>query len=189
MLMNNIFRNVAPSLFVVMAFCFTQMSMAEGFDAQITAEDQTLYLNGEGPRKKAFLTIYDTALYLTEKGSDGSAIVAADHPMAVSIIIRSKLATASRISDAFKEGLDNAMGGNTSAIEAQTNAFLDVFTQGVVKGDTFEFLYLPAVGTRVIKNGTSEAEIAGLEFKQALFSIWLSENSISEKLRSQLLGQ
>lgn len=189
MLINKLVKKFVPSLLLAVAICLPQMSAAEGFEEQITVEGQTLYLNGEGPRKKAFLTIYDTALYLTEKGSDGNAIVAADHPMAVNIIIRSKLASASRISEAFKEGLEASTGGDTAAIEAQTTAFLGVFAQGVVKGDDFRFLYLPAMGTRVFKNGTSTADIEGLDFKQALFGIWLSDNSISDKLRMQLLGQ
>ena len=164
-------------------------SYSASFDPQLSIDGHTLYLNGEGPRKKAFITVYDTALYLTEKGSDAQAIVAADHPMAISLIVRSKLASASRISSAFAEGLEKSTGGNTAAIEAETRTFLSVFEQGVVKDDAFQFVYSPATGTRIYKNGESTVTIAGAAFKQALFGIWLSDNPISTKLKSQLLGQ
>jgi hypothetical protein len=162
---------------------------AEQFDAQLVIEGNNLYLNGEGPRKKAFITVYDTALYLTEKGSDASAIIAADHPMAISLIVRSALATAKRISSAFEEGLEKSTGGNTQAIAAETVTFLAVFEKGVVKNDAFQFVYLPGIGTKIYKNGESEATIEGAAFKQALFGIWLSDDPISGKLKSQLLGQ
>lgn len=162
---------------------------AEPFDPQLSIDGNNLYLNGEGPRKKAFITVYDTALYLTEKGSDASAIIAADHPMAISLVVRSKLATASRISSAFAEGLEKSTAGNTQAIEAETAMFLSVFEQGVVKNDVFQFAYLPDAGTNIYKNGENMATIEGGAFKQALFGIWLSDDPISSKLKSQLLGQ
>ena len=167
----------------------SQAVSAAGFDQQLDIEGQALYLNGEGPRKKAFMTVYDTALYLTEKGSDAKAIINADHPMSVNLVVRSRFATESRISDAFREGLEKSSGGNAASIEAQTEAFLAVFNQGVIKEDAFDFMYVPNVGVRVYKNDTLMATIEGLMFKQALFGIWLSANPVSDKLKSQLLGQ
>ncbi len=169
--------------------CMPGLSYSASFDPQLNIDGHTLYLNGEGPRKKAFITVYDTALYLTEKGSDAQAIVAADHPMAISLVVKSKLATAGRISSAFKEGLENSTGGDTAAIQAETNTFLSVFEQGVVKDDAFQFVYSPETGTKIYKNGEPTVTIAGMTFKQALFGIWLSDNPISTKLKSQLLGQ
>lgn len=176
----------------IYAFCLFLITpggvLAAPFDPQLELDGHTLYLNGEGPRKKAFITIYDMALYLTEKGSDAAVIITADHPMAVSLVIRSKLATAKRISGAFKEGLDKSTGGNTQGIQAQTEAFLAVFEQGVVKNDVFQFIYSPGTGTNIYKNGERAATIEGDAFKQALFGIWLSDNPISTKLKTQLLG-
>jgi len=162
---------------------------AGGFDKQLSFENQTLYLNGEGPRKKAFLTIYDTALYLTEQGSDGEAIIAADHPMVIALIIRSRFATSSRISEAFREGLEKSSGDNVGAIEPQIKMFLDVFADGVVKDDRFRFSYQPGSGLQVYKNGELSTQIEGLVFKQALYGIWLSKTPVAAKLKSQLLGQ
>jgi hypothetical protein len=177
----------------LLAACLVMMTPsivpAAGFEDQLSIDSQTLYLNGQGPRKKAFLTVYDTALYLTEKGSDAQAIIEADHPMAISLVLRSRFATAERISEAFREGLEKATGGNTVPIKAQTEEFLGIFQTGVEKNDAFQFVYLPDVGTKIFKNGEAAKSIKGFEFKQALFGIWLSDNPIAAKLKSQLLGQ
>ena len=174
---------------VLMMLFMPHAVSAAGFENQLSIEEQTLYLNGEGPRKKAFLTVYDVALYLTEKGSDAEAIIKANHPMAINLIIRSRFATAERISEAFREGLDKSTGGNSHAIQAQTDTFMSVFENGVVKEDTFKFVYLPESGLNIYKNGGVAAQIAGMEFKQALYGIWLSEDPVAAKLKSQLLGQ
>ena len=184
--------NIARKLFnlasIVTLMCLPQLLLAAAFDDQLSIDGQRLYLNGEGPRKKAFLTLYDAALYLTEKGSDAEAIIRADHPMAISIIIRSRFATAERISEAFKEGLEKSGSGNSQAIAGQTATFLDVFADGVVKDDAFSFIYLPDTGLKISKNGGVVASIQGLAFKQALFGIWLSGKPVTVKLKSQLLG-
>lgn len=157
-------------------------------DAQTKIDGQTVYLNGQGPRKKAFLTVYDVGLYLTEKGSDAHAIIDADHPMALALVIRSVFVTAGRISDAFREGLDKSTGGNIEPIEAQARAFLEVFKEGVSKNDRYRFEYIPEKGTSIYKNGELKTVIEGLDFKRALFGIWLSDSPVTETLKKQLLG-
>lgn len=185
------FKNVHKFLSVLalmISLLVPHAAVAAEFDNQLSIDGQTLYLNGQGPRKKAFLTVYDTALYLTEKGSDAAAIVEADHPMAINLKIRSRFATAARISGAFREGLEKSTGGNTQSMKPQTDTFLGVFEDGVVKGDTFMFVYLPDSGLKVYKNTRLAAQIKGIEFKRALFGIWLSDNPVAAKLKAQLLG-
>ena len=182
-------RNALNFLLAMGIFLGSDPALSAGFKNQLSINNQTLYMNGEGPRKKAFITIYDVALYLTEKGSDADAIIMANHPMAIFLIIRSRLATATRISEAFREGLGKSVGGDVASIETQIDLFLAVFNDGVVKDDTFEFVYLPDSGLNIYKNGVVSEQIEGLSFKQALYGIWLSENPISGKLKKQLLGR
>ena len=182
------------SLFITISFTLLLPLLAiyplnlSAFERQFDVNEQTLYLNGQGPRKKAFLTVYDIALYLTEKGSDARAIIAADHPMALKLVMRSRFASAERISQAFREGLEKSTAGRIEPIAVQSRAFLGVFEAGVEREDTFAFEYLPPEGVRVHKNGEIQVVIPGLEFKQALFGIWLSEAPVSNKLKAQLLG-
>lgn len=189
MIGQNVRSGMAVAVAISLVLFVSSTTQALGFNRQLSIEDQTLYLNGQGPRKKTFLTVYDVALYLTEKGSDAQAIIDADHPMAVSLVVRSRFATSERISEAFREGLENSTGGNTEPIETQSEAFLGVFDAGVDKDDEFEFVHVPEQGVRVYKNGVTQKLIRGLEFKQALFGIWLSDTPVSNKLRAQLLGQ
>jgi hypothetical protein len=185
-----LFARKMLSIFAISGLLLMPLAVtAGGFESQLLLGNQALYLNGEGPRKKAFLPIYDTALYLTEKGSDAAAIIAADHPMAIALIVRSRFATASRISEAFREGLEKSSGGDTQAIEAQIDRFLAVFDNGVVKEDRYKFIYIPGSGLDIYKNGEVLTQIKGLDFKQALYGIWLSENPVSTTLKSQLLGK
>lgn len=181
--------SLALTLLSFVAFISSQTVSAAGFDEQLDIEGQALYLNGEGPRKKAFITVYDTALYLTEKGSNAKAIVDADHPMSVSLVVRSRFTTESRISEAFREGLEKSGNANAADIEPQIETFLAVFNQGVVKEDEFDFMYMPGIGIRVYKNDALMTTIESLAFKQVLFGIWLSAHPVSDKLKSQLLGQ
>jgi len=55
-------------------------------------------------------------------------------------------------------------------------------------GSSMSFEYEPGVGTHVSRDGEEKAVIEGLEFKQALFGIWLSDKPVSGKLKSSLLG-
>lgn len=189
MLNKNITFPLALTLLLFGVSISSYVVSAAGFDEQLHLEGQALYLNGEGPRKKAFLTVYDTALYLTEMGSDAKAIIEADHPMSMSLVVRSRFGTQARISEAFREGLEKSTAGSSANIAPQTEAFLAVFDQGVVKEDAFDFMYVPDIGVRAYKNDKLMATVEGLVFKQALFGIWLSETPVSEKLKFQLLGQ
>lgn len=185
-----LFARKVLSIFAISGLLLMPLAVAAGgFESQLLLGNQTLYLNGEGPRKKAFLTVYDAALYLTEKGSDAAAIIEADHPMAIAMVVRSRFATASRISEAFREGLEKSSGGDTQAFEAQIDRFLAVFEDGVVKGDSYKFIYIPESGLNIYKNDEVRTQIEGLDFKQALYGVWLSENPVSTTLKSPLLGK
>ena len=69
------------------------------------------------------------------------------------------------------------------------DAFLDVFSEEIKDGDVFDLVYLPGEGVRVLKNGDQRATIGDLEFKKALFGIWLSDEPAQEDLKEKMLGQ
>ena len=163
---------------------------AGSFAPQLNAAGQSLVLNGEGPRKKAFLTIYDTALYLAAASSDAAQIVKADAPMAVELKIVSRFATTHKMIKAMREGFEKSTDGNIAPIQGQIDVMMaGVKEQGVSPDDVFLNVYVPGKGVVIYKNGRELAVLEGLAFKQALFGIWLSDNPIQEKLKKQLLGQ
>jgi hypothetical protein len=45
------------------------------------------------------------------------------------------------------------------------------------------------VGTKIYKNSELKGTIPGLEFKKALFAIWLGSNPAQESLKNDMLGK
>jgi len=154
-----------------------------------SAMDTELKLNGAGTRSKWFMDLYVGGLYVPSTINDGQAIINADEPQAITLHIISGMITSDKMKDATMEGFENATGGDLSAIQSEVDAFLDVFSDEIVDGDVFDLVYLPGEGTRVLKNGEARSTIEGLEFKKALFGIWLSDEPAQEDLKEKMLGQ
>ncbi len=148
-----------------------------------------LQLNGSGYRKKSLLTLYEGALYLPQPSRDGSAIIAAEAPMAIRIQITSGFVSQQKMLDALNEGFRNATGGNPQAIAGQIRQFQSCFADPISKADVFILSYIPGSGVLVHKNGVQKGLIAGSEFKQALFAIWLSNRPVDTGLKRGMLGE
>ena len=50
-------------------------------------------------------------------------------------------------------------------------------------------IYIPGKGVEVLKNSQSKVIIKGLEFKKALFGIWLCNKPAQESVKKQMLGK
>ena len=163
----------------------------EGVDVPDTysAMDTELKLNGPGTRSKWFMDLYIGGLYVPETIDDGQAIINADEPQAITLHIISGMITSDKMKSATMEGFENTTGGDLAAIKDDVDAFLDVFSEEIKDGDVFDLVYLPGEGVRVLKNGKERATIGDLEFKKALFGIWLSDEPAQEDLKEKMLGQ
>lgn len=185
-------RKVLVCLFVLMVIPMSVHALEiEGVTLPETKQlgDHSLMLNGVGTRSKFFLDLYVGSLYLPSKNSDASSIVSADELMSIRLDIISSLITAEKMTNATLEGFDNSTGGNMSAIKAQIDQFLSAFKKDINEGDSFEFIYEPNKGVTVLKNDVSKGVIEGLAFKQALFGIWLSDDSVQTSLKEDMLGE
>lgn len=163
----------------------------QGVDVPDTysAMDTELKLNGAGTRSKWFMDLYIGGLYVPETIDDGQAIINADEPQAITLHIISGMITSDKMKSATMEGFENSTGGDLAAIKDDVDAFLDVFSEEIKDGDVFDLVYLPGEGVRVLKNGKERATIGDLEFKKALFGIWLSDEPAQEDLKEKMLGQ
>ena len=163
----------------------------EGVDVPDTysAMDTELKLNGAGTRSKWFMDLYIGGLYVPETIDDGQAIINADEPQAITLHLISGMITSDKMKSATMEGFENSTGGDLAAIKDDVDAFLDVFSEEIKDGDVFDLVYLPGEGVRVLKNGKERATIGDLEFKKALFGIWLSDEPAQEDLKEKMLGQ
>lgn len=159
------------------------------FTPTMKAGDATLVYNGAGIREKLFIDVYVAGLYLTAKKKDADAIIKANEPMAVNLHIVSGLVTSDKMIEAVKEGFKKSTGGNTSAIQAKIDKFVAVFKkEPIVKGNVFDLVYTPAAGVQIYKGGKLQETIQGLDFKSALYGIWLGKDPVSEDLKNGMLG-
>lgn len=156
---------------------------------EIQAGEQRLALNGAGIRSKFVFDLYVAGLYLVDKNQDANAIIASKDATALRLHIISSKITSKKMTKATRKGFEKATGGNVEAIATEIDLFLQTFSDKIVEGDVFEFVYQPEQGVAVAKNGHQQAVISSFEFKRALFGIWLSDKPVKERLKKNLLGQ
>jgi hypothetical protein len=155
----------------------------------LQADAQSLVLNGAGVRTKYFMDLYAGGLYLKQKTDDSEKIMASDEPMAIRLHIISSLITSEKMETATREGFINATGGAATPLTERMESFIAVFREKINKEDVYEFVYIPGGGTTISKNGKIKTTIQGLDFKKALFGIWLCAKPAQENLKAQMLGR
>lgn len=146
-----------------------------------------IVLNGEGSRSKAFISIYESGLYLVSPSSNAAAILDAEQLMAIRIRITSSFVSRSSLVSSLEEGLKKSTGGNATKIANETQAFMKCLKDEVKKNDLYDFLYVPNKGMYIVKNGKIQGTVPGLAFKKAFFGIWLSDQPVDKSLRTALL--
>jgi hypothetical protein len=157
------------------------------FFKTISAGSEKLELNGGGLREKYFFDLYIAALYLKEKNSDASKIIAKNEEMTISIKIISSKVTKEKLLESMSEGFENASEGK--ATKEEMKKFRGFFTEDLKIGDKINLEYIPNKGLSVRKNSKIIGTIESLEFKKALFSIWLGSNCVDSGLKKELLGK
>lgn len=158
--------------------------------ATIKVDEHTATLNGAGIRKKVFFKLYVGGLYLSEKSADATAIINADKPMAVKLQITSGMISSDNMSEAILEGFEASTGGNTAPLKAEINEFVNTFKKDkIVEGNVFDIIYVPGKGIESYKNGKLQGTIQGMDFKKALFGIWLGDKPADDDLKKAMLGK
>lgn len=150
---------------------------------------KNLVLNGQGTRDKFFIDLYAGGLYLKEKSSNFQTIIDADEDMNIRLHIVSSLITSKKMEDGTREGFTKSTNGNTEQIEEKIETFLAVFLEEIKENDIYDFLYIPSTGMQIYKNNKLKETITGLEFKKALYGIWIGENPAQNSLKEDMLGE
>jgi len=168
---------------------FSAQKKIDGVDFQekITINNSDVILNGGGLREKYFtLDLYVGALYLKSKSSDADKIIMSDDDMGIRIVIVSSMVTRERFIEALEDGFKNTTAGKSTAEQiAQFKTFLkDPF----VEGDEISLNYHKSDAVYLYKNGQKRGAFKGLEFKQALFGIWLGGKPADSSLKEDMLG-
>ena len=155
----------------------------------IAVHQQNLLLNGAGLRKKFIIKVYAAGLYLNQKRNAPVDIINTDEPMMLRMHFIYDGISAEKLVETWNEGFSKATGGNTGAIHNAIEQFNSLFTEETKKGDIYDLAYTPGHGTDVSIKGQLKGTIPGLEFKQALFGIWLGDKPADSALQKDLLGK
>ena len=145
----------------------------------IDYQESKLVLNGQGTRIIFFMKVYEGSLYLETKSSNAEKIVNEN---------ASEMVTADAMKKALSEGLQKSTNNNTGPILNEIEKLSSSFNSDVTSGDFYEFIYIPEIGTHVLKNDDLVEIIPGFEFKRAFFGIFLSKNPIQKNLKKAMLG-
>ncbi len=148
-----------------------------------------LTLNGAGVREKMWIDLYACGLYLKLPNKNAQEIIDADDHCGIKIQIVSGMITGKKMSDAVEEGFKKSTGGKTKELRKKIDSFKEIFSKEEIKeGDIYDIMYVPEKGVVVFKNGKIQPIIEGLEFKKALYGIWLGEEPADDDLKEDLLG-
>ena len=176
--------------FVSAISLFAQTSNIEGIDFQdqLSINNETFVLNGGGLREKlGFLDLYVGGLYLSAKSSDANQIVMNGSPMAIRIVIASRLVSRERFIEALEEGFKNTTVGKYTPMQIQS--FKEYLSDPFEIDDEIILVYSSKdKSTYLYKNSEIRGEFSGLPFKQALFGIWLGDKPAQESLKKEMLG-
>ena len=152
----------------------------------LTIGSTTLKLNGAGLRKKAMFKVYVGGLYLETPSKDATAILESNKSKAVRMHFLRDLSK-EQLTDAFKEGFEANAKERATAQQANVDKFLALFAD-VKEGEELTFSYAPGTGTTILKGDQPIGVIAGKDFADALYAVWLGPVPPTEDLKKGMLG-
>lgn len=185
-------KSILAVLALIGTFAATAQQTVEGVkvDGTLKVGENTLQLNGAGLREKVFIDLYVAGLYTTTKSGDATKIINADEPMAITLHIVSSLVTQDKMKEAITDGFEYSVTSKQrKALKPKIDSFIAMFNSAIVEGNKFELAYIPNLGTVVSKNGKKLGTVEGMDFKKALFGIWLGAEAVDSTLKKGLLGK
>lgn len=181
-------RFLSALIFIGASFLMTAQVTISGatFQKKMDIKGQMVNYNGAGIRTKYGMNLYVSALYLPSQTSDFNKIINANEVQVINIKIISSMVTREKFNESVKEGFAKASHGKATA--DQMTAFKTFFSAEIKNKDDILLIYRPNVGVQIMINGTFKGKVEGLEFKKALWSIWLGNAPADAKLKKKMLG-
>ncbi|HJV80560.1 chalcone isomerase family protein [Noviherbaspirillum sp.] len=151
-----------------------------------------LKLNGAGTHYKVFFKVYAAALYLPDKKTTASEVLALPGAKRLTMVMLRDVS-----SETFAQSFMTGLKRNTS-FEDRTKIINQLLTFGqmfatipeVKKGDVLTFDWIPGAGTLFRINGKKVSElIPDVTFYNAFLRIWLGQKPADEKLKRLMLGE
>lgn len=157
------------------------------FPDKLKIGEATTTYNGGGVRKKYFMSLYAAALYIPSKTTNAQTIINQNTESAVRINIVSKMVTRDRFVETVRDGFATSTEGK--ATQAEIDALMALFKEEFKIGDDIILAYRPNIGVEVHMNGKRLGIVKGLDFKKALWGIWLGSKPADSSVKKGLLGQ
>jgi len=148
-----------------------------------------LVLNGGGLRTKLFFKIYAGGLYLGKPSRDAATIINADEPMLVRMLFIYDGVSAEKLQEGWKDGFALTAPGADENLQQAFAAFISLFNEEAKENDVYDISWLPGKGVEVSFNDNLQGVLSGLDFKKALFAIWLGKKPVDDDLKEGMLGQ
>lgn len=156
--------------------------IASTFLFAFTANAQSLVTTGEGTARWGFIKLYDAKLKLP-------AGTKPDEVLTDQVAAQLELCYARSLSvNNFVDGANHALPDNLTPEHQQAVERLHAAYQDVNKNDCYQLAHTPDLGTALILNGQELVRIKTPGFKAVYFGVWLGESPLSDKLKTQLLG-
>src|SRR5216683_6975377 len=174
----------------------TQLSLAaeiEGVkvDERVRIGSADLQLNGAGIRTRLIFKVYVGALYLPEKKSSATEVLALGGAKRVSMTLLRDL-TARQLTDALEEGIRaNSSEAELAALKERIDALVATMNEieSAKEKTVITLDFLPESGTRVTVDGAARGKtVPGEDFFVALLRIWLGEKPVDADLKKAMLG-
>ena len=150
-------------------------------------ENEPLDVFGIGVRDFLWIDMYVGAVYLNNLQLKPHQIVEVNQPMALRLHILSSLISNKRIIKSILDGFDKSTQGNLEDYKIRIDKMINFFNKEINPGDIIDLVYNASGQTQIYRNMKHLGSIDGLDFKKALFGIWLSESPANEGFKNDLL--
>ena len=154
----------------------------------ISVADKQLQLNGIGLREATILNInvYVAGLYLEQRSSDASAIVASESIKQVRLALLRDIPRAD-LTEQLGSSFRRAAGSDYERLKPSFE-LMATWIPELHQGDTFSVTYRPQAGLEISHGTRLLGRIAGADFARVVFAIWLGDQPPNPGLKSGMLG-
>ena len=155
----------------------------------VNVAGKKLILNGVGLRTKLFFKIYAGGLYMAGPSQNAETIINADEPMLVRMHFIYDGVSGEKLQKGWKDGFALTAPDADENMHQAIAAFINLFNDQAKENDVYDIVWLPGKGVEVSFNNNLQGVISGLDFKKALFGIWLGKKPVDDDLKEGMLGQ
>ena len=152
-------------------------------------KNDKLILNGAGLRELLWVDVYACGLYVKNPEIDDKKLIERNELAIFRMDILSKAVSQNKLIKAFYKGFENA---NSEAAFIRLSPQIDQFVKyledlNLKIGDKIDIVYEPNIGVSMYSNYKKLGTVGNLDFKQALWKIWLSNEPVDKSLKVELL--